>query len=273
MALEQKDLREILETAMVAARLAGQKAAEEINFLKVSVKNNIELVTQADGKCQKIIIDCIKENFPDHGFIAEEGENGKMFKLAPRSDEAIWWIIDPIDGTNNFAHKLPIYVVSIAAIYKNEPVVAVVFDPSTDSMFSAVKDLDAQLNDRRIQAGDQSIDKFASIGMDSHFENSLPQWVQALILRTRFRNLGTTALHLALVGSGAFIASIAAEPKLWDIAAGTLIAESAGAIVTDFKGQKIFPIDMESYNGEKIDIIAANKKVHQQLVDLINSNI
>ena len=273
MALEQKDLRSILETATVAARVAGQKAAEEMNFLKVSVKNNIELVTQADGKCQKIIIDHVKENFPDHGFIAEEGENGKMFKLSPRSDEPIWWIIDPIDGTNNFAHKLPLYVVSIAVMYQGEPIVAVVFDPSTDSMFTAVKGDPAKLNDRTIEIGDESIDKFASIGMDSHFQGNIPQWVQKIILQTRFRNLGTTALHLALVGSGAFIASMAAEPKLWDIAAGALIAQSAGAIITDFKGRKIFPMDIEAYNSGKIEILAANKKVHQKLVDLINSDI
>ena len=271
MALEQRDLRVILETATVAARLAGQKAAEEINFLKISVKNNVELVTQADSKCQEIIIDHIKENFPDHGFIAEEGENGKMFKLTPRSPEPIWWIIDPIDGTNNFAHKLPLYVVSIAVMYQNEPIVAVIFDPSTDSMFTAVKGNSAQLNNRKIQTSDESIDKFASIGMDSHFENELPQWVQKLILQTRFRNLGTTALHLALVGSGALAASLAAEPKLWDIAAGALIAQSAGAIITDFKGQKIFPMDIDAYDSDKIEILAANKKVHQKLVDLINS--
>ena len=273
MALEQKYIQAILETATVAARLAGQKAAEEINFLKVSVKNNVELVTQADGKCQKIIIDHVKESFPDHGFIAEEGENGKMFKLHPRGNEPIWWIIDPIDGTNNFAHKLPLYVVSIAVMYQNEPIVAVVFDPSTDSMFTAVKGGPALLNNRKIEIFDESMDKFASIGMDSHFENKIPQWVQNVILKTRFRNLGTTALHLALVGSGAFIASIAAEPKLWDIAAGALIAQSAGAIITNFKGQKIFPIDIDAYNSDKIEILAANKKVHQKLVDLINSDI
>jgi len=271
MALEQKDLRAILETATVAARLAGQKAVEEMNYIKISVKNNTELVTQADGKCQKIIIDLVKENFPDHGFIAEEGENGKMFKLAPRSSDPIWWIIDPIDGTNNFAHKLPLYVVSIAVMYQNEPIVAVVFAPSTDSMFTAVKGNPAQLNNRDIQTSDESIDKFASIGMDSHFENEIPQWVQNLILKTRFRNLGTTALHLALVGSGALAASLAAEPKLWDIAAGALIAESAGAIITDFKGQKIFPIDIDAYDSGKIEILATNKKVHQKLIDLINS--
>lgn len=273
MGLEQSDLRAILETAIVAARLAGQKAAEEMDFLEISVKNNVELVTQADGKCQKIIIDHIKENFPDHGFIAEEGEKGKMFKLAPRSAEPIWWIIDPIDGTNNFAHKLPLYVVSIAVMYQNEPIVAAVFDPSTDSMFTAVKGDSAQLNNRRIEASDEAIDKFASIGMDGHSGNDLPQWAQKLILQTRFRNLGTTALHLALVGSGAFIASLAAGPKLWDIAAGALIAQEAGAIITDFKGQKIFPIDTDAYDGESIEILAANKKVHQKLVDLVNAGM
>ncbi len=79
MALEQRYLSSMLETAIVAARLAGQRAMEEINYIKISVKNSNELVTQADAQCQKIIIDRIKENYPDHGFIAEVGDEGKLF--------------------------------------------------------------------------------------------------------------------------------------------------------------------------------------------------
>ena len=181
MTLEQKDIRAILETATVAARLAGQKAAEEINYLKVSVKNNVELVTQADSKCQKIIIDHVKENFPDHGFIAEEGENGKMFKLAPRSDEQIWWIIDPIDGTNNFAHKMPLYVVSIAVMYQGEPIVAAVFNPSTDSMFTAVKGNPAQLNNRNIQMLKMRVVKVLTIFINNYsFCHSRPRFFRGM---------------------------------------------------------------------------------------------
>ncbi|MEA3227258.1 MAG: inositol monophosphatase family protein, partial [Planctomycetota bacterium] len=89
----------MLETAVVAARLAGQRAMEEINYVKASVKNGTELVTEADRRCQEIIIDRIKETYPDHGFIAEEGAEGKIFKQAPRGQDELWWIIDPIDGT------------------------------------------------------------------------------------------------------------------------------------------------------------------------------
>ncbi len=89
MVLEQKDLSQILETAIVAARLAGQKAIEEINYIKVSIKNNKELITHADALCQQIIIEQIKETHPDHGFIAEEGNHGGIFKQPPRGTNQI----------------------------------------------------------------------------------------------------------------------------------------------------------------------------------------
>ena len=103
----------MLETAIVAARLAGQRAMEEINYVKTSVKNSTELVTEADRRCQEIIVDRIKEDYPDHGLIAEEGEEGKIFKQVPRGKEALWWVIDPIDGTNNYAHRMLFFTVSI----------------------------------------------------------------------------------------------------------------------------------------------------------------
>ena len=272
MVLEHVNLSRILETAVVAARLAGQRAMEEMDFLKVDVKNGAELVTQADQKCQTIIIDRIKETYPDHGFIAEEGTAGKLFKQTPRGQEQIWWVIDPIDGTNNFAHKMPIFTVSIAAMYEGAPIAGVVFDPATDSMFTAVKDGKAQLNGRRITASEDEITKFSSITIDSHFGDKIPKWAYELILKTRFRNLGTTALHLAYVASGALIGSIVCGPKLWDIAAGAFIAESAGAVITNHHNQKLFPIDLENYNSEPMGIVAANKKIHAELIDLIKAS-
>lgn len=270
MELDKKTLSRMLETAIVAARLAGQRAMEELGFIKVSIKNNTELVTQADAHCQNIIIDRIKETYPDHGFIAEESENGEMFKQSPRGAESIWWVIDPIDGTNNFAHKVLLFTVSIAAMYEGEPVVGVIFDPATDSMFTAVKGGDAMLNNRRITASEEKIDRFASIGLDSHFESDdVPAWSREIIKRTRFRNLGSTAMHLAYVASGSFVAAIHCRPKLWDIAGGAIIAQSAGAVVSDHKGQDIFPLDLDSYNGDALAIIAANKKVHPELLELL----
>ncbi len=271
MVLEQRDLSAMLETALVAARLAGQRAMEEINYTKVSEKNAAELVTQADIRCQKIIIDRIKENYPDHGFIAEEGEQGRIFKQPPRGDQAIWWVIDPIDGTNNYAHQVLLFAVCVAAVYEGEPIVGVIFDPATESTYTAVKDGEAQLNGRRIMAGEEDITQFSSIGLDSHFESfgGVPAWACDIIQRTRFRNLGTTALQIAYVAKGGLIATIVNTPKLWDIAAGAVIAEAAGALVSNWQGEKIFPVDLDSYDGAKFQTVIANKKVHAQIVELL----
>jgi myo-inositol-1(or 4)-monophosphatase len=270
MELEQRELSRMLETAIVAARLGGQRAMEEIKYIKTSVKNDNELVTQADAHCQQIIIDRIKENYPDHGFLAEEGSDGTIFKQAPRSAEPFWWVIDPIDGTNNFAHRMLLFTVSIAVMHDGRPIVGVIFDPATDSMYTAVKGQIAQLNGRHITAGEEPISKFESIGLDSHFYEGVPDWACRIMQLTRFRNYGTTALHMAYVASGGLIATIVNQPKLWDIAAGAVIVEAAGALVTDRTGGNIFPIDVDNYNGQEMSVMAANQKVHQQIIDMIN---
>ena len=269
MALEQRDLSTMLETAIVAARLAGQRAMEEASFVKVSIKNNSELVTEADARCQQIIIDRIKETYPDYGFIAEEGSKGKIFKQQPRSDKQLWWVIDPIDGTTNFAHQIPIFAVSIAVMQEGEPIVGVIFEPATDSMFTAIKAGEAQLNSRRITAGDEEMNKFSSVGLDSYFDNGVPAWACEIMQRTKFRNLGTMALQFAYVAKGGLIGTIAHRARLWDIAAGALIAEAAGAVVSDWDGGKIFPIEMDSYEGQEFKVITANKKVHAELLELL----
>jgi len=266
--MEQKDLGLMLETAVAAARLAGKKAMEGIGSVKVSIKNNDELVTQADAGCQQIIIERIKENYPDHGFIAEEGIGGKNFKLSPR-DGKVWWAIDPIDGTNNFAHRMLLFTVSIAAMYEGVPVVGTIFEPATESMFTAVKGGQAQLNGRRIAAGTDKLDKFTSVGLDSNFDDGVPNWACEIMKRTRYRNLGSTALQLAYVAKGSFAATITSGTKLWDIAAGAIICETAGAVVTDWQGKKIFPVDLNGYERQTFHVIASNKKVHKELLDNI----
>jgi len=272
MVLEQRSLSRMLETGIVAARLAGQRAMEEINFIKASIKNNrSEMVTETDARCQQIILDRIKETYPDHGFIAEEGPKAGIFKQPPRGAEHLWWVIDPLDGTNNFAHRMLFFTISIAVMYEGRPVAGVIFEPATESMFTAVKGRESQLNGRRITVGKEKMDKFSSVGLDSHFDNKVPDWACEIMLRTRFRNLGSTALQLAYVAKGGLIATIHSCPKLWDIAAGALIAETAGAVVSNWQGDKIFPVDLDSYEGQEFQIIIANKKVHTELLGLLKS--
>jgi myo-inositol-1(or 4)-monophosphatase len=259
----------MLEVAVVSARLGGQRAMELVNYCKVSVKNDNELVTEADKQCQQIIIDRIKENYPDHGFIGEEGSGGKLLKQPPRSDEPVWWVVDPIDGTTNFSHRILCFSVSIAVMYEGEPIAGAVFDPTTESMFTAVKGGEPQLNMTRISAGEESITQFACIGIDSHLETGPSVGIAEMMKKTRFRNLGSLALHLAYVGKGSLISSTDTKAKLWDIAAGAFIVEQAGGIVTNWEGEKIWPVDIENYNGEKYSILAANKKVHGEILSLL----
>jgi len=273
MVLEHENLSRMLETAVVAARLAGQRAMEQIDYVKVSVKNDTELVTQADTTCQQIAVERIKEIYPDHGLIAEEAAGARLFKQPPRGPDPVWWAIDPIDGTNNFAHGMPLFTVSIAALYEGMPIVGAIFEPATDSMFTAVKDGEAQLNARRILAGKDGIGQYASVALDSHFpsENGIPKWVCQIIERTRYRNLGTTALHLSYVAKGSLIGAVASTPKLWDLAAGEIIGRCAGAIMTDWQGNDIFPVDLDNYQGQEFQALAANKKAHREILDLINA--
>ena len=271
MPLEQKDLSQILETAIVAARLAGQHAMEQMDFVKAVRKGETELVTQADTQCQQIIMQRIRETYPDHGFIGEEGEKGRIFKRPPYGEPGIWWVIDPIDGTNNFAHGIPIFTVSVAAMYEGEPIAGVVFHPYGDSMFTGVKGGEAHLDGRRIVAGQERISPLTSVGLDSHWEDRVPSWVCDVIQRSRFRNFGTTALHLAYLAKGGLVATIMATPKLWDIAAGAAIVEAAGAIVTDWQGQRLFPMDLNGYDGGAFQVVAANRSAHPALLAAMQS--
>ncbi len=269
MVLQQRDLRQMLETAQVAARLAGQNALEQINYIKATIKNDAELVTAADKRCQNIIITRIKETYPDHGFIGEEGTNGLIYKQPPRGSEDIWWVIDPIDGTNNFAHQMLSFAVSIAVMQNGSPIAAAVFEPATESMFTAVKDGDAQFNTKKIAVSNSKLGQFESIALESMYPAGTPDYVAELFTKMRCRCLGSTVLHLSYVAKGAFVGLISPLPKLWDIAGGAFIVERAGGEVSDFAGSKIFPVDLQNYTGGSFDIIASNKTVHKDLLELV----
>lgn len=268
MSLPHTELSRMLETGVVAARLAGQRAMEELRYIRKSLKNNNEMVTQADPACQKIIIDRISETYPDHGFLAEEGKDGKLLRICPRGDESIWWIIDPIDGTNNFANRLLCFSVSIAAMVDGKPVVGVIFDPATDSMYTAAVDMDAQLNGSTITVSEDDIGPFASFAVDSHQNARTDAGARKMMEQTRFRCLGSTALHFAYVARGAMIGMMSTSSKLWDIAAGVILVQRAGGIVTDIDGKDPFPVSPEDYNGGYFGILAANKKLHAPLVQI-----
>lgn len=271
MPLQHSDISRMLEVAVVAARLAGQKAMEKINYTKAHKKSDDEIATDADTMCQQLIIDRIKETYPDHGFIAEEGPGNQMLRQPPRIADPIWWVIDPIDGTNNYANGLLCFTVSIAAMQAGRPIVAAIFEPATDSMFTAATDTDAQLNASRITTSDKDISRFESFGIDSNYQPEHLPAITQIMRQTRFRNLGSFALHLAYVAKGAMIGTATPHARLWDIAAGMLIIQAAGGIVTALTGEDILPIDLENYNGGHISILAANKKTHPKFLEIFKT--
>ncbi len=260
----------MLETALVAARLAGQHAMEELYYTRKLLKSDDEVVTAADPACQKIIIDRIRENYPDHGFLAEEGKEGKLLRIRPR-DEEIWWVIDPIDGTNNFSNGLLCFCVSIAAFCQGKPVLGVILDPTTDSMYAAAAEREAQLNGRRIQVSEEAISRFTSFGLDSHLHPKTDKAIVEVMQKTRFRCLGATALHMAYVAKGSLIGMATTSARLWDIAAGTILIERAGGRVTDLDGQAIFPIDIEHYDSENLHTLATSAKVWDEIYQILKT--
>lgn len=268
MALAHSDISRMLEVAAVAARLAGQRALEELKYIKTSVKHGNELVTQADSICQQLIISRIKETYPDDGFIGEEGPDDQMLFQPPRTAEPVWWVIDPIDGTNNYSHGLLSFAVSVAAFYEGRPIVGVIYDAATESMYTAAVETEAQLNGSRITAGKDDISQFNSFGIDSHYTDDMAEGIRQMMNRTRFRNLGSTALHLAYVAKGAMIGTVSTVTKIWDIAAGAILIERAGGILTDLNGQSVFPVDLNACNGRQYRILAANRKTHPELLKI-----
>lgn len=268
MVLSHTEISEMLETAVVAARLAGQRALEELRYIHTTQKNPDELVTQADPICQKIIIDRIKETYPDHGFIAEEGPDGNMLKRTPRGEDSIWWVIDPIDGTNNFANGLLCFSVSVAALFEGRPIVGVIFDPATESMYTTAADMEAQMNSSRIQVNQQEINRFACFGIDSHLDASISAGLKVIMTKTRFRCLGSTALHLAYVAKGAMIGAVTTNSRLWDFAAGALLIERAGGSVTSLDGKSLFPMNPHEYEGQMIGILTSNTRKREEIQKL-----
>ncbi len=263
-------LESMLDTAVKAARTAGHHALDMIDTTQTSIKNSSDLVTEADHQCQTLIIEQIQSQFPGHGFIGEEGDQGQIFKRLPSDSDGIWWIIDPIDGTNNYAHGLPQFSVSIGAMQNGRPIVGVVYDPCTDHMYTAIAQGEAQDNGVPMIVSNESLNKYCSVGIDSHFGDTIPPWVYKLMTCTRFRNIGTTALHLAYTAKGGLAGMTLFTPKLWDIAAGCLIAEQAGAIISDWQGKPLWPMDLAAYEGGAIPSIMSSPTIHKELLNMIN---
>jgi myo-inositol-1(or 4)-monophosphatase len=258
----------------VAAINAAAKAGEWIQS-KLGAYTNLDLkysphdlVTEVDKGSEALIRNLILTHFPQHSFLGEEGvEPGpaaSVQALENMSEAEYLWIVDPIDGTTNYVHGFPFYTISIALAHNGEVIVGVVYDPSRDELFVAEKGKGAYVRGKRMNVAKETklIDSLLASGLPADRNVSLPinlAGVQALAPKVRnIRIAGSAALHLAYVAAGRLSGFWEIGLNSWDIAAGALLIQEAGGLVTDTIGT---PYSLMVRN-----VLATNGHIHQELI-------
>lgn len=248
---------EFLEAAKAAAREAGRLLRENVDKRgEIMFKGAVDLVTHFDRKSQEMIFRRLSAAFPGHGFLAEEG-------LSLPGTSGCRWIIDPIDGTTNFAHTFPIFCVSIALEQKGEVVVGVVYDPMRDELFEAVRGRGAFLNGARVRVSD--IPELGKALLATGFPydvrtssfNNVREFNAFIVRAQAVRRCGSAALDLCYVACGRFDGFWELKLKPWDVAAGALIVEEAEGRVSDFEGRTFDPFNQRA--------LASNGLIHEEM--------
>ena len=270
MIIDDQTASKYMSIAIGAARIAGAEALSQMDSIQCHMKNGDEVVTQADPICQNLIIEYIARKYPEHGILAEEGEDGRLFKKKPDCDEDIWWIIDPIDGTNNYCHRVLNFSVSIGLFKDGMPLLGVIYIPASDTIFTGIVGKGSTCNSMEISCGKEGVNNREAIAIDSYWDNGIPDKLMRLIDESRLRNFGSTAMHLAYVSMGGFVGVVVNRNKLWDLAAGAAILYAAGGKITTHQNEEILPIDVGSYEGEKLRYLAANPVAHEELLESLN---
>ena len=256
-------MQPLLNIAISAARLAGDiiiRHMDQLDRIKVTAKNGADYFSEVDIKAEQAIINTIHKAYPDHGIKAEESG------IQNETSDFIW-IIDPLDGTTNYLHSFPFFSVSIALQVKGRIEHGVIYDPLRHECFSASRGRGARLNDRRLRVSKQTQLSGALLGTGFSFRNAelasryMPTFESLIGKCAGVRRTGSAALDLAYVASGRLDGFWEFGLKPWDIAAGSLLIQEAGGLISDLQGG-------EDYlnNG---DVIAGTPKVFKSLLQTI----
>lgn len=247
--------------AIRAAKKAGQVLQRRLGRTqRVDYKGAVNLVTEMDFRSERIIVSEVRKHYPGHAFLAEE-------KVQKRTGSPYRWIIDPLDGTTNYAHGFPVYCVSIALEYGGEIILGVVYDPSREELFVAQKGKGARLNGRRLTVSKTSrLSKSllatgfpydlreSPVNNFDHFRN--------FALRTHaVRRCGSAALDLCNVAAGRLDGFWEMKLGAWDLAAGSLMVIEAGGKITDFDGR---PLGLDGRQ-----VLASNGRIHGEMMKIL----
>ncbi len=234
-----------------------------VDNLHVEKKGAIDLVTQIDREVEQMFRALIGERFPDHTILAEE------YSIEGERQARHCWVFDPVDGTTNYAHGLPIYCSAASLEIDGQPVVAAIYDPSRRELFTAERGQGAWLNGAplSVSSADTLIDSLLVTGFP-YTVHTDPDELLALfgdfLKRARaVRRLGSAQLDLAYVGAGRFDGFWELHLKPWDMSAGALIVQEAGGVTTDGSGG--------AFSSRKGSILATNGRIHEAMGDVIRS--
>jgi myo-inositol-1(or 4)-monophosphatase len=254
----------MITTAIEAAKLAGRilkQHAGKARSIQQKSGQEKNLVTEIDKKSEEIIIETIKKHHPSHDILAEEsGTRGTS------SDYR--WIIDPLDGTTNFTHGLPVFCISIGLERKGELIAGVIYDPNLDELFTAEKGKGAYLNGKRIHVsettnlGQSLLVTGFPYNITENPNHAVEHFVHFLMKAQGVRRMGSAAIDLAYVAAGRFDGfwEVALHP--WDMAAGVLLVEEAGGKLTNFSGAPLSIYQKE--------MVATNGHIHQAVLDVLH---
>jgi myo-inositol-1(or 4)-monophosphatase len=261
--------QDILETAISIAREAGALLYDGFTQQKAIDRKSsaIDLVTQFDMASEALIVQRLTAVFPHHNIIGEEGAN----RL---NGSSYTWYIDPLDGTNNFAHGFPVFCVSMALYDAGTPLIGVVYDPTRDECFTAVNGQGAFLTSAeqtiqlQVSTNDQLIDSLVATGFpyDRHTStvNNVAQMAAFLGAVQGVRRAGSAALDLAYVAAGRLDGYWEFKLNSWDVAAAALFVLEAGGKVTDMLGR---PLQLKP----RLNLIVSNGRIHQQMKTILDS--
>jgi len=259
------NLHPMLNVAIKAARAAGaiiNRAALDVESVRISQKQINDFVTEIDHASEKTIIETLLTAYPGHGILAEE--TGREYGA---KDSDFVWVIDPLDGTTNFIHGFPVYCVSIALAVRGKVEQAVVYDPTRNDLFTATRGRGAFLNDRRIRVSKRTRLQECLVATGFPFRpgddfNAYLLMMADVMQRTAgLRRPGAAALDLAYVAAGFSDGFFELGLSPWDVAAGSLLVTEAGGLVGNFTGDADFL--------EQRECMAANPRVYGQLVPLL----
>ena len=234
------DLSQILDHAKPLVRETGQWIQSMVNTIgesDIQYKGTNDLVSFVDQNAESRLKEGLSRIFPEAGFVAEESASDYS-----EVGDGYYWVIDPLDGTTNFLHRLPIYAVSVGLIYRKQAIIGLIYEPNRDELFYAAKGQGAYLNESPIQVSLQaSMSKSLLATGFPYYDFSYQDRYLALLkelMRTShgLRRMGAAAIDLAYTACGRFEGLFEANLKPWDVAAGKIIIEEAGGRVTNFKG-------------------------------------